>query len=217
MMALCFDLDGTLADTDPLHLRAWCEVLNEHGIAADREFYVQKIAGRRNAEIVASLFPHLELAQGLAIADRKEARFRELAKDALSALPGVSDLLAQSARLGWATALVTNAPRANAEQILSAIGLEFPTSVFAEDLERGKPAPDPYLEAVRQLGVQAAHTVAFEDSPSGVRSSVAAGLRTVGILTGHPKEALHAAGASLCIANFNAPELWPWLLDGDAQ
>jgi HAD superfamily hydrolase (TIGR01509 family) len=211
MTALLFDLDGTLADTDPLHQRAWIELLAQHGITADAAYYARHIVGRRNAEIVQAVLPNLSEAEGLAAADHKEARFRQLAGDDLKALAGLTQLLARSERQGWRTALVTNAPRANARHVLSALGLHFDVAIFGEDLPLGKPDPLPYREALKQLGVSAHDAIAFEDSPSGVRSSVGAGIDTVGILTGHPAAELHAAGAVVCVTDFAAPELGTWL------
>jgi HAD superfamily hydrolase (TIGR01509 family) len=207
MKALLFDLDGTLADTNPLHQLAWYEVLREHGIEADAELYARHIAGRRNVEIVASILPQLSRADALATAEDKEARFRRLAGSGLRALPGVPELLAVSVRRSWATALVTNAPRANAELVLGTLQLRFDVTVLGEDLPVGKPDPLPYAEALRLLGAVSANALAFEDSPSGVRSSVGAGIRTVGILSGHTTVELQAAGAELCVADFSAPEL----------
>lgn len=211
MTALLFDLDGTLADTDPLHQRAWLQVLAEHGVPADAAFYARNIVGRRNAEIVRAVLPNLSEALGMAAADQKEALFRSLAGTNLQALSGLTELLAHGERQGWPTALVTNAPRANATHILGTLGLRFEVAIFGEDLPLGKPDPLPYREALRQLGVAAQDAVAFEDSPSGIRASVAAGIETVGILTGHTREELSAAGASLCVTDFSASELMPWL------
>lgn len=207
VQALLFDLDGTVADTDPVHQRAWLEVLASHGVQGDSEFYRTRIAGRRNAEIVASVLPWLSADAAVQLAEHKEALFRERAAQGLSALRGLHELLAAAQQRGWATALVTNAPRANVQHVLSALGLQFPLLVLAEDLAHGKPHPQPYLSALSQLRVGPEQAVAFEDSPSGVRSAVAAGIATVGLLTGHSPEALLDAGAQLCVDDFAAPAL----------
>jgi beta-phosphoglucomutase-like phosphatase (HAD superfamily) len=94
--------------------------------------------------------------------------------------------------------------------MLSALGLDtfFETLVIGAECSRAKPHPEPYLEGMRRLGVDAAHCVAFEDSPSGMTSAVAAGLPTFGVLTSQSCEALRAAGAVACIADFRDAALW---------
>jgi HAD superfamily hydrolase (TIGR01509 family) len=211
MTALLFDLDGTLADTNPLHSQAWCETLTAHGFTADDSTYARRIAGRRNTEIVKSLLPHLAAEAALRVAEQKEVRFRALAGSSLQALPGVAAIVALARERGWLTALVTNAPRANAQHVMTSLGLHFGVAVFGEDLPHGKPDPAPYLEALRQLGITAGEAIAFEDSPSGVNASVAAQIATVGILSGHTSDELRAAGATLCVADFAAAELRHWL------
>ena len=126
-------------------------------------------------------------------------------------LPGISGLeLVRRARAqGWHLALVTNAMRKNAEAMLAAIGLSdaFACIVIGEECARGKPDPDPYLEAMRQLGVTPDESIAFEDSPSGIRAAVAAGIHTLGIRSTLDDAALRAAGAAATLADFTDPAL----------
>ncbi|PZA06232.1 MULTISPECIES: HAD family phosphatase [unclassified Meiothermus] len=210
MRALLFDLDGTLADTDRLHEQAWLEVLLPHGIRGDHAFYQQHISGHLNPEIVSRLLPHLSPLERTALIEAKEQRFRELAQD-LEALPGLEELWRWARERGLALALVTNAPRSNAEHVLQALGLEFDLVVLAEELAAGKPDPLPYRTALERLGLEPAEALAFEDSPSGVRAAVEAGIPTIGLTTGHPPEALKRAGAFLLVRNFRDPQLWKQL------
>ena len=193
LKALLFDLDGTLADTDPLHLLAWQEALAPYGLEVDPAFYRERISGRLNPEIVRDLLGlEGEEAEGLIAA--KEARFRELARE-LKPTPGLPELLAKAKEKGLLWGVVTNAPRENALHVLKALGLRPPLLVLAEEVGRGKPDPLPYRVALRRLGVAPEEALAFEDSPSGVRSAVGAGIPTYGLLTGHEVEALREAGA----------------------
>ena len=77
--SLLFDLDGTLAETDSLHLPTWVEVLLPHGIEVDEAFHRENISGRANAEIVGDLLPNLSAREGREIAEAKEASFRRRA------------------------------------------------------------------------------------------------------------------------------------------
>jgi beta-phosphoglucomutase len=208
LKALLFDMDGTLCNSDPLHLRAFQEVLAPEGVTIDEEVYQARISGRTNEAIFAHLLPHRSVTDRERLADAKEARFREIAPD-LEPLAGALDLIALAEMRGLALALVTNAPPLNASHMLEALGLaeRFPVVIRGGDVERGKPDPLPYLTALDRLGVPASEAMAFEDSLSGVRAAKAAGLFTVALLTGQPREALVEAGADHAMADFMDPGL----------
>src|SRR4249919_1373376 len=122
LRALLFDLDGTLCDTDPLHHHTWRELLAPHGIVVDDDLYRRKLSGRLNPDIVAELLPRLDRAANLDLCERKEALFREMTPH-LDPLPGVVALIASARAAGIGVALVTNAPRINADHMLKALGL----------------------------------------------------------------------------------------------
>lgn len=212
LRALLFDLDGTLADTDPLHLLAWREVLRPWGLEVDLAFYRARISGRLNPEILQDLLG-LEGEAAEAIIARKEALFRELAQG-LKPTPGLPELLEEAGRRGLAWGVVTNAPRANALHVLRALSLDPPLLVLAEAVGRGKPDPLPYRVALGRLGLTPEEALAFEDSPAGVRSARGAGIPTYALLTGHEAEALLEAGARGVLRDFR--EALP-LLEGGLE
>lgn len=206
---LLFDLDGTLTDTDALHYEAYRILLAPLGKAVSHETYKARIMGAANEAIMAWLFPDDPIARHRALAEEKERLFRSLA-GRMQPLAGLIDLL------GWAdsneikTAVVTNAPRANAELMLAALGLSdrLPVVVIADELARGKPDPLPYLTALERLGATAEAALAFEDSRSGVQAATAAGVETVGMTTGLDAATLRGVGAAGTISDFTDP----WLL-----
>ncbi|HYF55741.1 MAG TPA: HAD-IA family hydrolase [Salinarimonas sp.] len=204
--ALVFDMDGTLTDSDPIHLRAFQAALAPHGIAMDEERYRDEVSGRTNAAIALSLFPHETIAMHERFADDKERLFREIATR-LDPVPGLTALLALADARGLPVALVTNAPRANAEHMLAALDLSdrFAVRVLGEEVARPKPDPLPYAVAVERLGVAPGEALAFEDSVAGVRSARGAGLVTVGIATSQAPATLIAAGAHHVVADFEDP------------
>jgi len=209
LAALLFDLDGTLAHTDPLHFLAWQDALAEHGVEVDEAAYARHVSGRHNPQIVADLLPHLTESQGRAFAEAKEARFRAAAGD-LEPLPGVHEVLRAARRAGLATALVTNAPRDNTLFMLRALGLQdaFDAIGLGDEAAAPKPDPAPYRETLRRLGVEADRALAFEDSPSGVTSARGAGVPVVGLTTTQRPDALTDAGASLVVDDFLDARLW---------
>jgi HAD superfamily hydrolase (TIGR01509 family) len=205
--ALLFDLDGTLVDTDVHHMAAWNDVLAPMGRAVDHDGYRRNIMGFTNDAILAWLFG-AAAARHAEMPLEKERRFRARL-DRLEPAAGLTALLAEAARRDWPCAVVTNAPRDNAELMLQGLGLatRFPVLVIGDELPRGKPDPLPYRTAMDRLGVSAAESIAFEDSLSGIRAAAGAGVFTVGMLSALPEQALRAAGASMVVRDFTDPAL----------
>lgn len=177
LQAVLFDMDGTLVDTE----RLWWEA-------------VEQVAGRAlteadEAEVLGRPVEHtadwLAAATGAPAADLAEALHREFADRVRAGIvprPGALDLLDALARDGVPTALVTASPRAVADTVLEALGASrFAVSVTADDTDRTKPAPDPYLAACRALGVDPAACVAVEDTRTGVSSAEAAGCTVLAV------------------------------------
>ncbi|ROU04009.1 HAD family hydrolase [Histidinibacterium lentulum] len=206
MPALLFDLDGTMLETDPLHAAVFVELFAEHGREIDEAFYIGHLHGRQNADIFGEFFP---AADASAMADLKEARFRERLGRSAEPMPGLLALLDRAEAEAWPVAVVSNAPTQNAHAMLAAIGLSdrIGTIVLGDDCPRGKPDPFPYAEAMRRLGVDPASAVAFEDSRAGLASASAAGAHAVGLTSSLAPEALRAAGARLVIRDFSDPAL----------
>jgi HAD superfamily hydrolase (TIGR01509 family) len=207
-LALLFDLDGTMVDTDPLHIAAWNSVLAPQGRQIDTAFYRNSVMGFATGAVTGALFPSYSTTQRAAMADAKEQAFRSQVGD-LVPTAGLPAVLNWAASLSLPTAVVTNAPRDNALLLLRGLGLaaRFPVLVIGEELARGKPDPLPYLTAMQQLGVDADQALAFEDSLSGVRAAVAAGVETIGLTTALTHDALRAAGATAAVPDFADPAL----------
>ncbi len=212
LKALLLDLDGTLAETDSLHFCIWQDFLRDYGLETDRNFYQAKISGRLNPDIVDDLLPQLNADEKADFIWRKEAEFRNRA-NRLTPMPGLLDLLDWAERQNLKLAVVTNAPPENAEFMLRVLQLttRFDLIVLGDDLPRGKPDPLPYQEALRQLNLTTQEAIAFEDSPSGLRSAVGADIFTVGVASTHDPSHLEQLGAKLVISDFTDPQLWTLL------
>ncbi len=208
LKALLFDLDGTLAQTNSVHYSTWVETLKPYGIDVTWDFYRDKISGRTTPEVSEDLLPDLAPEEARKVGEGKEASFRERAWE-LEPMPGLLEFVEEARGRGIGIALVTNAPKENVLAMLDALGLEnaFESSIVAEDVGVGKPDPAPYNAALDALGVRADETVAFEDSPSGIASSVAAGIPTVGIASTHDPEELKKLGVDLVARDFTDPKL----------
>lgn len=212
LAALLYDLDGTIADTDPVHFIAWQDVLQGFDLHIDETIYKQRLSGRTNPPIIAEFLPQLTAEESEELADRKEARFRELAEQ-LEPIAGLRELIEWGKQNSLKQAVVTNAPRENARFMLKVLKLDqvFDRVILADDLGIGKPDPAPYLAALKEFGIEPQQAIAFEDSPSGVQSAVAAKISTIGITSTQLPETLCELGVKFAIADFTAPELWALL------
>ena len=207
--ALLFDIDGTLADTDALHLQAFNQVFGPRGHVFDRARAAAELMGFSNASIAERFLPDEPPERRLAIIDEKEAAFRSLVAGKIAPLPGLMPLLARADRAGVPMVAVTNAPRLNAEMLLAGLGItdRFKAIVIGDELAHGKPHPMPYLEGLRAVNAAAKFCIAFEDSRSGVQAASAAGIATVGMRTSLGHADLIEAGALTTAQNFDDPEL----------
>ncbi|KAG1673463.1 hypothetical protein FOA52_002229 [Chlamydomonas sp. UWO 241] len=210
LKGVLFDIDGTLTNSDPLHFRAFQECLAEVGYddgkPISEEFFRAHISGRHNPEIAHDLFPSWGVERHAEFSETKEQKFRDMAGTVLTPLPGLADFMAWVDSRGLRKGAVTNAPGANTRLMLGALELEtyFEVVVLGEECVRAKPFPDPYLEGLRALGLDASHTLVLEDSPAGIKAAVAAGIPVIGLTTGQSADTLFAAGAQHVVGDFTA-------------
>ncbi len=210
--AILFDLDGTLADTDSIHFAVWQDILVRYDLDIDRSFYRKRISGRTNSKIIKDIIPQLTLEDAWQLATEKEETYRRLANSLLPT-PGLDKIIELTDQASIKKAVVTNAPEDNAMYMIKVLRLTgiFPMIIMAKDAPPGKPDPAPYKLALSRLGVKAKNAIAFEDSASGIRSAVGAGIYTIGITSSHPAQDLIDAGASMTVNDFTDPQLWKFL------
>jgi HAD superfamily hydrolase (TIGR01509 family) len=176
LQAVLWDMDGTIVDTEPYWFAAEYAVVAEHGDSWSDDLARSVVgfdlldAGRFMIEHAGvRLTPHeiVELLlDSVVTALKREVPWR----------PGARELLADVCAVGIPTALVTMSWRRFANEVVNALPTgAFVVSVVGDDVERGKPHPDPYLLAAKRLGVDITKCLAIEDSPTGVASALAAG------------------------------------------
>jgi HAD superfamily hydrolase (TIGR01509 family) len=212
--SLLFDLDGTIVRNDDLHFEAFRHMLAPFGRDLARQEFDEHVSGRANRHIMEHLLPQVT-DPGLVdrLVETKERHYRARASAGIEAVRGLVPLLRWARDRGLAMAVVTNAPRLNAEMVLRTLGVEdfFDTVVIGDELADGKPHPLPYLTALERLGVPADQAVAFEDSRSGVRSAKAAGVAVLGVTGTLSNDELVAVGAEEGFAHFDLPQLRPMI------
>lgn len=180
--AYLFDCDGTIADSMPLHLEAWNAALEPSG-AHFREDLFYAWAGRSTEQIVALLNEQFGLSMDYReITALKEERYFSFLPR-IQAIPEVIEHI-HEAFPRIPLAVVSGSPRESVLTTLRNFGLEgyFRCVVGAEDYVHGKPAPDPFLLAARQLGVEPSRCLVFEDADLGIQSAEAAGMQWVKVV-----------------------------------
>ena len=193
--AVLFDLDGTLIDSQAHHLASWQEMFGREGHPipiAD----ILPTFGQTSPQVVRSLLPYaLDQERVLALADKKEAIFRDMIRGELELLPGALGLLRALREADYRVALATSAPPENVAMVLQelAIATLFDAVVGEKDITRSKPDPEIFLLAAQRVIVQPRHCLVFEDSPSGVQAAKAAGMKCVAVLTGYSPAQLQSA------------------------
>jgi HAD superfamily hydrolase (TIGR01509 family) len=179
----------------PFHVAAWEDALGRYGISAgSAELY--ELEGIPTADVVDLLAerhnPGLSAAARAEITSRKRRRYAEIFVP--RPLPGARQLVELLDRLGYRLSLVTGTVRSSGEQALDQLGVRdlFAVIVSADDVSAGKPAPEPYLRALRALGVAPANCLVIENAPPGIAAAHAAGLRCVVVATYLPAATLRA-------------------------
>jgi beta-phosphoglucomutase len=210
-LALVFDLDGVVVDSNAVHSASWREYLRRCAMEVP-EGFDRRMFGRRNDDIVRDVFGgDLGLAAVLQHGAEKEKVYREMMGPALRdhLVPGVASFLERHRDAPMAVA--TNGERANADFVLDGSGLRkyFRAVVDGEQVERPKPDPEIYLRAFRLLDAAPANCVVFEDSLAGVQAARAAGAHVVAVNTAHA--ACELAPVELNVRDFLDPELERWL------
>jgi beta-phosphoglucomutase family hydrolase len=208
-LALVFDMDGVLIDSNPVHCQAW-ETFNRRFGLEMSEAMRQGIYGRRNDQIVRELFGDSLSAEEIsARGAAKEELYREMISSRIEDIlvPGLRAFLERYSNGPMAVA--TNAEPANLDFFLDRAGLRsyFRVAVDGSQVANPKPHPEIYLRTADLLGMAPRNCIIFEDSYYGVEAGLASGGRVIGLSTTHG----NLPGAVITIDNFLNGDLERWL------
>jgi HAD superfamily hydrolase (TIGR01509 family) len=182
LRAVLFDMDGLLVDSEPLWFEAERSVMARMGATwaeTDQEQLIGGSLGNSVAYMRARAATPAEPEQvGRWLLDTMAALMTERG---VPLMPGAAELLAEIAAAGIPRALVTSAQRQIMDAVIASTGLAFGVTVCAEDVSRGKPDAEPYLQAAALLGEPPGGCVALEDSPRGIASAQAAGCPVIAV------------------------------------
>jgi HAD superfamily hydrolase (TIGR01509 family) len=185
--AAIFDCDGTLADTMPLHYKAWRETLDPLGCPfPEAQFYAW--GGVTAREIILRLNEEHGLRMDAdEVSHSKEMNYRQL----IPTVQPIDAVIAEARRLHGQCplAVASGGMRPLVEETLRVLHIDnlFPVVVGSGDVERGKPEPDVFLKAALLLGVEPTGCVVYEDAPAGIEAARRAGMKAVNVLHYLPK------------------------------
>ena len=226
LSAVIFDFDGVIADTEPLHFASFRQTLDEIGITlTESDYYANYLGYDDRGCFIAALTAHQRPADPATLTtlmQRKAQAYLESVKDHLIIFPGVREFVHETAA-AYPLAIASGALRHEIELILEQAGLqkEFLHITSAEDVTRGKPDPQPFLQALGALNrhcpeqaITAGSCLVIEDSLPGIRGAKTAGMKVLAVANTHTIQDLHEAHAiTQSLAQVRLSELrtrlWP--------
>ena len=209
--AILWDMDGVIAMSGEYHYEAYRELFGEMNVPFNREQYFDELFGVRNWTIIRTVAGDLPREEIERLAERKEEKFRRIARGKIEALPGAKAMIQRASEAGLKQAIVSSTPCANIDLVLDELGLReaFGTIVGEEDAEKGKPDPEGFLVAAERLNVEPAACVVIEDAPAGIEAGNAGGMRTIGVATTRVPERLSAA--DLVVGSLEDERVWEFV------
>lgn len=204
LKSVIFDMDGVLVFSEPLLTEASIRIFAERGYTVHHEEF-KPFTGMGEARFMGGVAERHGIPFD-PVADKELLYkvFLEMMPGRLEPLPGVPDFIRKCKKIGLKVALASSADDVKVYPILKHIGIdpaEFDAIVTGSMVTRKKPAPDVFLEAVRQLQLPAASCLVVEDAVAGIEAALAAGCRAMGLTTAFQAEVLLAAGADWTAAD----------------
>ena len=208
--ALLWDLDGVVVDSGRYHYEAYRDLLSKLGRDLEQDAFLD-FFGRRNDDIIRSLFGDLSAEQISSLSAEKEEIFRSKIVGRTEALPGALALMRKMKAGGKRQAIVSSTPRVNLELILDSLGVRslLQAIVGEEDVTLGKPDPQGFLLGAKLLETQPAECLVLEDAPAGVTAAKRAGIPCIAVATTQHPDSL--ADADLVVGSLEEPNIQEFL------
>lgn len=204
-MALIFDMDGTMVDNMMTHHHGWQMTLAHYGLDLTLEEVMATCHGK-NLEIIERLFPgKYTLEERQRISDEKESWYRSIFLPELKLVPGLAELLESAREAGIPMGIGTAAPRQNVDWALDNLGIRsyFQAVIHADDVDKGKPDPEVFFKVADRLGVAYPDCLVFEDSPTGAKTALNAGMKAIILTTTHTEEEFAGIDSVIrCVPDF---------------
>ncbi|WP_295793247.1 HAD family phosphatase [Mucilaginibacter sp.] len=192
--AAIFDMDGTLIDNTPYHFKSWQALFKKYGKGElSKQTYYTQISGVPILDTLRGLFPDRDETGLKALLAEKEGLYRELYAPYLAPVNGLENFLTELKNAGVKMAMATSATVEDINFILDKVPIrdDFDEIVNSTMVSKPKPNPQIFLKAAEKLNREPANCVVFEDSLAGIKAANDAGMKVVGITTGHPAADLY--------------------------
>ena len=204
-------MDGVLVNNMAVHFRAFAAMAERYNLSTEKSVDFSHLNGRGKDDIITALFPaELVAEKGIqALADEKEALYREIYAPEIVPTAGLVQLLGEITGAGLRCAVGSSGPRENVDFVLRECHIEphFRVRISGDMVTRCKPDPEIFLTAAQKLGLEPSECLVFEDALSGVRAAKAAGMRVIALTTTHTAEELRKEGAEIIAKDFTTINL----------
>ena len=202
---LIFDMDGTMVDNMMVHHKAWQQRLEQAGLTMTLEEVIATCHGK-NDDILVRLFgDKYNLEERNKISDEKEAIYRTVFLDQLQLIAGLPQLLEEAHQHQIPMGIGTAAGIENVNFVLDNLNIRhyFKTIVCSTDVEKGKPHPEVFFKVADQLGLSYNQCLVFEDSPTGAKTALNAGMKAIILTTTHKAEEFENIASVLrCVEDY---------------
>ena len=197
LRAALFDIDGTLIDSNHLHVQAWVEAFAGAGREVEADA-VAPLIGMGGDKLVPTLWPDADEAMQERLSDAHGAAFKGRYMAQAQPFPGARDLVARVHEVGLKVVLATSASDEEVDHYVDLLGIRdmVVTKTSIDEVEESKPAPDIFATALKKAGVAAEAAIAIGDAPYDVEAAGKSGVSTIALLSGgFPRERLEGSVA----------------------
>ncbi|WP_299515954.1 HAD family phosphatase [Mucilaginibacter sp.] len=201
--AAIFDMDGTMVDNTPYHLKSWQTLFKKYSMGdLSPETYYTQISGVPIMDTLKRLFADADESRLRELLKEKEGLYKQLYGPFVTPINGLENFLIELKNDGIKLAMASSATIDDIDFILSHVPVRkyFDAIIDGNRVSKSKPNPQIFLKAADDLGVKPEDCVVFEDSLAGIKAANAAGMKVIGITTSHPPDKLQPA--DLIITDF---------------
>jgi beta-phosphoglucomutase len=202
-IAAIFDMDGTMVNNTPYHLKSWQALFKKHGLGdLQPQTYYTEISGIPIIDTLKGLFADADEAILKSLLKEKEDLYREFYTPYIAPVNGLENLLIELKDAGFKLAIASSATADDIDFVLNHVQVRqyFDVIIDGNRVSKGKPNPQIFLKAAADLNILPQDCVVFEDSMAGIKAANAAQMKVVGITTGQPADKLQPS--SLVITDF---------------
>lgn len=210
--AVIFDMDGVLANSEPLHMKTFQQIVRPYGAKISKDYYMANYIGTGSRHIIEDVFSknHISANVDSLVQERMMLFQRLVEQGQLHPMPGALELVKLAKKQGMKTIVASGGHRTNVKAQLSSLGLEGMPAIALEDVTRRKPHPEAFLAAAEAVGVPPAQCLVIEDSKAGVLAARRAGMPVL-LVSRHQSQKVRAM-ATKSVSSLDTKSLHGWLL-----